>query len=492
MVFSPKISFSSSAFPYTNVSDFRAYSYPYAAYSPYAYPSALNLAAYPNTLSTTLSPDLFQDFSHLVVNPADLPIIPDDVFEIPKQPDNKLHNVNSGNSFSYHTSNEDLLGNETSSGYFSFPTSMSRNFLNPLFTSPLNSQYILPDGRIGELQTIPSMKGNDIISNKEANKVIYEAKKARGDKIITDILGREFTPDTVFNTKDSQDYVDESFGGQINEFLQYNGQNPNTKSQDTNIVSRLYNLYSQNSEFNNSFSGFPSGDFLSDILQSNTGLESPLMRTGNPMFDSQLSILNNPNKPLQKIVPLQQINNPTPKLSELNLLNISIEELWNSLERNNYKFSNPSEIRVNASDLKPLSTLTPTPTYKNSQILNSNIDTNDNNFSPRYNPLAYPFNVSKKDKYQGTILGEFYHNMEYLNKSFDEITKIKVPLLGSEFVQSAFNPFTERYAWTDKSPYYQDYLKTHVLGTHGGVHDVFTPRGFQPNDILSNRDSVFL
>ncbi|MFT6262156.1 MAG: hypothetical protein ACJAQ0_000001, partial [Dasania sp.] len=334
-------------------------SYPYANYSPYAYPTPLVLNAYPNTLSTNLPTDLFPDFSALAIDPATLPIIPEDVFETPKQPDNSQHDLNPHNAFSYHRPDEEKYGNSNAS--LNFPTNMSRHFMSQLFTDPLNYQYILPDGRIGELPIVPAIpEDSDYISPQDANKIIYDAKKARGDEVVTDILGREYTPDKVFNLTDSQDYVDESLRGQVEDFLRYNLLDPTTNSdEDIKVVQNLYEDFINDPDLKDSFSGLPADIFISDVLGSNTGLVSPLARAGNPMIDNQPNISNYITQFMQDSTQTPERIIAQPKLSEFNIMNTPIDRLWDSIRQRNTtvdlrNLTQPSKISHNINNVQPL------------------------------------------------------------------------------------------------------------------------------------------
>ncbi len=122
-----------------------------------------------------------------------------------------------------------------------------------------------------------------------------------------------------------------------------------------------------------------------------------------------------------------------------------------------------------------------------------------NQKTPVDNPLAGPFNVSEYSDYSGNPMGEYYHIMQYMQESMAEITKVHVPYLG--FDGSAvpqhlaskdvtgntpvFDVLAESYGWMAISPEYQKYIQKHIWGDHGGIHDVITPRGFDPKDFLA-------
>ena len=96
-------------------------------------------------------------------------------------------------------------------------------------------------------------------------------------------------------------------------------------------------------------------------------------------------------------------------------------------------------------------------------------------------------------------MGEYYHTMQFMQESFAEITKQKVPYLGfngnpipQQYASSGltgnapvFDALAESYGWMETSPYYQKYLKKHVIEESGGVHDVITPRGYRPENLMS-------
>jgi hypothetical protein len=258
-----------SSYPLSN----NFYSYRYGNYNS-NYSTGLSLNPYPNTLSIPINwaDDFNKDLSHLAVDPATLSIVPKDLLEKPKQPDSSgLHQLNNAGGFAYHEPNQPKsYGSGTP---YAFPSTMFLNFASDLFTSPQNFQYILPNGRIGTVPHTLSLGkidySNDIDKN---NRVIYEAKKAKGDDPVRDIIGRAYNPDKKLNVTDSQDFVDESLRGQILDYYQYNALDPIKGSlENRNFVKNIHNNLLQNPDYN------PLGDlFISDVLGSHTALVSPL------------------------------------------------------------------------------------------------------------------------------------------------------------------------------------------------------------------------
>jgi hypothetical protein len=100
--------------------------------------------------------------------------------------------------------------------------------------------------------------------------------------------------------------------------------------------------------------------------------------------------------------------------------------------------------------------------------------------------------------YTGTNIGEYYHIMQYMQESLATITQQPVSymdfngnLVSPEYASKEttgnvpfFDVVSESYGWMDNSPYYQDYVNNHIIKDHGGIHDVITPRGFDPASFL--------
>lgn len=361
-----------------------------------------------------------------------MPIVPSDLSEPPKQPDNSQHNLNYGASFAYHQPDEEknYFPREETSGTSSLLLS---TFYSELFTSGQNYQYILPNGRIGMVQPIVNPINIDYNTQEENNKIIYDAKKAKGEEVVYDVLGREYTPNTEYNLTDSQDYIDESPRGQISDFYQYNSLDPKTNTAENRAaVNELYQDIAGNNN-----SGIPANNsFISDRLGSNTALVTP----------------NNINN-------TQTTTNTQTANGNLDFIDKPQTNTTNVLTNNYPPFTS--------------------------------IKTTDN-------PLSAPFFASDYNDFTGTPTGEFYHILQFMQESFKEITKVKVPYIGldgnpvSQELASkeltgnvpVFDPYSESYGWTATSPYYQNYINKHVIEEHGGTHDVITPRGYRPEDLL--------
>lgn len=433
----------SNAQPYQSLNNSYSYSYPYANYSPYSYSTSFDLSAYPNTLSIPVdwASDFNKDLSGLRVDPATLPIIPKDLLEGNKQPDSSgLHNLNTNGGFSYHQMNEEksyTLGSPSV-----VPSNMFLNFGSELFTSPQNFQYILPNGRIG---TVPHTLSLDTVDYStdidKTNQIIYEARKAKGENPVRDVLGRIYDPTKKTNLTDSQDFVDESLRGQIIDYYQFNLLDPKTGSlENRNFVNALYNHLLKNPNDN------PLGDvFISDILGSHTALKSPLSQNNYHSLNEH------------------QFND--------------INGITNSLN-NQYNMSSTLPLGVNYpyNGTLPLDNVFGQ-NYTGKPVANQG--------KPADNPLAWPFNGSDYDDYSGTPYGEYLHILQYMKETIAETTKVKVSYTGLDSNSGrvpVFDPAAEAYRWMEKSPYYQDYVQKHIWGDHGGVHDVITPRGIKPQD----------
>lgn len=394
----------------------------FARYRADNYPTTFITNPYPNTLTMLPAPlPSAAELRAAVVDPATLPIVPDDLRERPKQPDSSgLHDLNPYNPFSYHTSKESLTSYRPPSSYPSL-SNMVQHLGSPLFTDPQNRQFVLPDGQIGTDPIIyTGIEIDNVFDTKKNNDIIYEARKARGDTLVRDIAGRVYTPDAETSpTNDSQDFVDESILGQVDDFVRYNFLDPITNSPEkTQIATQLVDLVENDPNVNN-FEGLGGDLFLSDIFQSNTALETPL--------------------------------DPFSAGRERNFsaggLSYPFDSQYNSLPINNV-----------LGGANPFSSQR----------------------KPKDNPLAGPFRRSDYNDYSGTLLGEYYHTLEYMQKSFGAITgrgingQIPSPISAI----TGFDPLSNAYGWLNNSPTYQKYLDKHVWGEHAGRHDVFTPRGF--------------
>jgi hypothetical protein len=86
-----------------------------------------------------------------------------------------------------------------------------------------------------------------------------------------------------------------------------------------------------------------------------------------------------------------------------------------------------------------------------------------------------------------------------MQKSLADITKVKVPYVGLNGLPISqtmanpaltgripvIDPLSHAYNWMALSPDYQRYVDYHIRDIHGGVHDVFTPRGYQPSNLFA-------
>jgi|GEM_PF-6906177 len=489
-----RIAAPSSQLPYQNTSDYRTYVYPHGAQSPYANHNTLTLQTYPNTLSTQLPQELFQDLSGLAVDPATLYIIPDYLFEAPKQPDKDPHDLNLNNAFAYHRPQTSY----TNSAYISpstAPTNTWRHLMSPLFTDPSNHQVILPDGQIREVSVTPQFQGGPI-DRKEANRIIYEAKKARGDEVVYDILGRPYTPDMVHDLTDSQDYVDESLRGQVDDYLRYNPiGGPDEDVEKTAQVAELYNRLTRDPSFSN-FAPLPSGNFLSDYLGSTTALVSPLLRTGSQVIDQVAMTTPTISNFLVNSFSTETQITGQAKLAELDLLNISPESLYDAIKKGPNPTGIPSEIRVNLSDLRTRSAqAAQSPLFSDVPSLNtlagrSATDTRRLFQPPPNNISAYPFNTPTVD-YAGSEPGEWYHLMDFMRQTYAEIRQLDNQNV-SQTNPEGFDIFKQTFGWMDVSPRYQEYLQEHVQGHHNGKHDLTSGRGFNTGITALNRNTILL
>jgi hypothetical protein len=257
--------------PYVSLSGYQSYNYPSLSYSPYSYPSLIGLNAYPNTLSTILPQQT--DLSHLTVDISTLPIVPDDLTEGPKQPDNRLHDLNPYNSFSYHAPDSKSKLYPEREPIEPAPN-MLRHLFSPLFTSPSNFQYILPNGRIGELNYYVPPFETKQYTTAEVNKQIYDAKKAKGEEVVYDIIGRPYDPNKKYDLNDSQDFVDENLAGQILDYYQYNTLDPTINTPQNQVFINNLTQVALKDTY-----ATPLGDlFISDVLGSDTALASPLKK----------------------------------------------------------------------------------------------------------------------------------------------------------------------------------------------------------------------
>jgi hypothetical protein len=383
----PYLSYPTS-FPYQSLTGYRNYSYPYANYSPYGYPSTLALKPYPNTLSTAFvfPTETADDLLQLRVDPANLNIIPKELLERRQPPDNSEHSFNFRTSFSYH--NPDQEKPYFPVGDNLIPSNMFSNFFSEIFTSPQNFQYILPDGRIGQLAYQPPKINSTNLSIDDVNRVIYDAKKAQGDNPVVDILGNIYEPDKMPPIK----------------------HDINTK---------------------------------------------PPVTTKPPVNINNSNNSNNINDVFRQILHMYQ----TPQDNHQNNKGLPIKSVFGD------NYETPQNSGRKAKD----------------------------------NPLAAPFLVSEYNDYTGTNLGEYYHNVQYMQESLAEITKVKVPYIdfnGNPIAQQnatrartgnvpVLDVVSESYGWTEVSPFYQNYVNKHIIEESGGVHDVISPRGFRPEDLFA-------
>ena len=444
MVLNNNIPLTSNFRTYRSLSEYHNYIYPHLNFSQYVYPSLINLNAYPNTLSFFPN-NAPQDLSYLAVDPATLSIIPDDIFENPKQTDNRLHKLNTTGAFSYHQPDEQEDTQYSRSGYM-LGMNPVLAFTSDLFTSPQNYQYILPNGRTGTAAPVLAPLNIEYNTPAQNNKIIYDAKKAQSDAPVLDILGRVYDPDAQYNLTDSQDYVDESLRGQILDYYQYNTLDPTINTpQNRAYIDALY----QNIAGNGSLQKPQNNVFISDALGSNTALKSPLSQNYNMPISTNTTSTNP--------IPLNSVF-ANPNTNPVNTMPI------------NNVFSNPNN------SVNPL--LLTSPVQKKAS--------------------GWPFNTSDYNDYTGTHVGEYYHILQFMQESMAEITKVKVPFVGvdgnpvpqnqasKELTGNVpvFDVLAESYGWMATSPYYQDYINRHVIQENGGVHDVITPRGYSPSNLL--------
>lgn len=445
---------SSNLYPYGQLYDYHPFSYPYAQHSINAhYLDAFPYTPYPNTLST-IWPSFHGVSNNLNIDIAELPIIPKSLLEPQTRPDTSgIHDRDPLNPFFYHE--PEIHKSDISVDDYPMLDRLSGDMFAHFFGMPNYYHDIFPDGRITTLETFyrpPSPK--QPFDQEVLNEQIYAARKARGDEIVYDVLGQQYVPESEANTfqlnLDTDIFLNDSFDtNQINSYLD-------------NLLSNRNALTSANT--------------------------SPIRQSGNPLYDVQP--LNNFSR-FSNYMPMS-MNNMSNIIPVIGLPQLTQSFRSQQQFPNVYEQFQPTIFQRQPTALSyPFDNRLPQPYDQNNLSLT---DVFADTYPSEYDSETSPYKPSEFVDFSGTVIGEYYHMMEYMQKSFAEITKEKVPFMtfdGRAIPQQFasynltggvpyFDPLSEGYDWMNTSPYYQQYLDEHVLGEHGGIHDVFSPRGFHP------------